>query len=125
MKSKTSTLVLIVILVLGVFSGCDEFEKIELPKNISDKDFYEEGYNFSKECMNNIEIREYKINTNQGFLGKYGKYELDDKKQTYYNLLNQFAINYNKFKETNDEEYLDNMLKIAKEITFFLEMNTK
>ncbi len=122
---KKINLILILVLVLGSLVGCANDKKMELPKDMTDKEFYQEGQNFGEEAMKNVEIKEYKINLDGGFLGKYSQYKLDDKKQTYYNILKNFAVNYNKFKETDNDEYLDKMISDIKEVGKFLEANTK
>ncbi len=89
---KILAVFLVFVMLIG-FVGCAE--KMELPEDIEDKEFYEEGVKLLQESSANIEVKTYKINEKTGFLGKYEKYNLDNKKQAYYDLIKKLAKQYN------------------------------
>lgn len=120
---KVSLLLLVLVLLVGIFSGCAEVEKMELPNDMTDKEFFEEGMSLVNESLKNIEIKDYKINLDNSFISKYKNYNLDNKKQAFYNMMSDLAINYNKYKETDEEKYIDLMTNKVKEIGVFFKTN--
>ena len=124
MKRTTGLLILIFAMSFTlILGGCQA--EVKLKEEFNKDEFYAGGFEILTKCNSNIQLKEYKIDLNDGWLDEYKEYKLDDTQQTYYDLILQIAKLNNKFKETNKDEHLDKMISKVTDLNKFLDTNGK